>query len=253
MVVEFFILFLLVLLVSLSVYFITGLSLVYINKSHPGSRIQRGKDGLSRAKVEILASVKSLAVSAGLLTLGYFFQLKGWGLFAPTETTWLTFAGFFVLLFILFDAWFYWGHRLLHLRPFYRWHLPHHRSVTPTAWSNDSSGAVDTLIEHGFYFFVWLVLPVPALSVFALRLFDQISGMIGHCGFEYFAGKSARKPFPFLCTLFHDLHHSKFHYNFGNFMSLWDRWGGTIYPDYDTVVGYVEQTGSMPDNDQSMT
>jgi sterol desaturase/sphingolipid hydroxylase (fatty acid hydroxylase superfamily) len=244
---EFITIFLVVFAVSLSVYFSTGLLLIAINKRHPECRIQKKRDGMNRAGLEILSSIKALGVSAILLSTGYFFQTQGWVLFEPLPLTWWTFSLLFVVVFVLFDAWFYWGHVFLHLKPFYRWHKPHHLSVAPTAWSNDSSAVMDTVIEHFFYFIVWIVLPVPALAIFALRLFDQVSGMIGHSGFEYFAGRGSRKPSPFICTIFHDLHHSQFHYNFGNFMSLWDRWMGTMHPNYDAIVREIETAGEIPD------
>ncbi|NNJ91145.1 MAG: sterol desaturase family protein [Gammaproteobacteria bacterium] len=247
MIFEFISIFVILFAISLIVYFVTGLLLVSVSKHYPDCRIQKNRDGMKRARLEIYSSIKALGVSAILFSTGFFFQLQGWVLFEPLPLNWWSFAFSFFVIFILFDAWFYWGHRLLHLKTFYRWHKPHHSSIAPTAWSNDSSAVMDTVIEHGFYFVVWVLLPVPALAVFALRLFDQVSGMIGHSGFEYFAGRGSRKPSPFICTIFHDLHHSQFHYNFGNFMSLWDRWMGTMHPNYDAIVRKIETTGEIPD------
>lgn len=231
----------------LAVYFVTGLTLIAINNRHPDRRIQKNRDGMKRVRVEILASLKALATSSVLLSAGYFAQSNGWTLVAPLALSWWSFPLMFVVCLVLFDAWFYWGHRILHLPSLYKWHVPHHRSVAPTVWSNDSSTMIDTLIEHSFYLVVWFVLPVPALSVFALRLFDQISGMVGHSGFEYFASKSSRWPSPLICTTFHDLHHSQFHYNYGNFFSFWDRVMGTVHPKYDKIVREMETTGEIPD------
>ncbi len=232
---------------STLIYLITGLALNYFNRSNPHRRIQKNRNGKNRAKVEILSSIKALAISSLLISGGYFMQLNGLVLVTPYPATPLNISISFIVIFLLYDAWFYWGHRLLHLKKFYRWHKPHHQSIAPTAWSNDSSATIDTIIEHFFYFFVWIVLPVPAISIFALRVFDQITGMIGHCGFEYFAGKTSRRPYPFLCTTFHDLHHSQFHYNYGNFLSLWDRWMKTIHPKYDQIVREIEKNGKIPD------
>ncbi|WP_417694497.1 sterol desaturase family protein [Roseibium sp.] len=243
---EFLIVFAVVYAASLVVYFATGLVMNEINARNPDRRIQKERDGMKRARAEILASLHALATSSFLLSAGYFAQTQGWVLFAPLELSWWSFPLMFAVCFVVFDAWFYWGHRLLHHPAFYKFHQPHHASVAPTVWSNDSATTVDTLIEHGFYLVVWLVLPVPALSIFALRLFDQISGMVGHSGFEYFAGRSSRAPFPLLCTTYHDLHHSQFHYNFGNFLSLWDRLMGTVHPRYDGIVETIETTGEIP-------
>ncbi|MBD8875384.1 sterol desaturase family protein [Roseibium polysiphoniae] len=229
------------------VYFATGLTVTWINNRHPDRRIQKHRDGSKRMWLEIRASMHALATSSVLLSAGYFAQTQGWVLFSPLALSWWSFPLMFAVCFVLFDGWFYWGHRILHLPAFYKWHVPHHKSVAPTVWSNDSSTTIDTLIEHGFYLVVWFVLPVPALSVFALRLFDQISGMVGHSGFEYFASRSSRFPSPLICTTFHDLHHSQFHYNYGNFFSFWDRAMGTVHPKYDALVQEMEVTGAVPD------
>ncbi|RMF36266.1 MAG: fatty acid hydroxylase family protein, partial [Alphaproteobacteria bacterium] len=184
---EFVILYAAVLAASLGLYFATGLVLERLNARHPERRIQPGRDGLRRRGEDIRASLSALAVSALLLTAGWFAQRQGWTP-APVAASWWSVPVFFVICMLIFDAWFYFGHRLLHLPGLYRFHALHHKAVAPSAWSNDCSTTVDTLIEHGFYLVIWFVLPVPALSVIALRIFDQLSGMIGHSGYEYFAG-----------------------------------------------------------------
>lgn len=225
---------------SLVLYAAAGLALTWVNRRHPERRIQPGRDGMRRLREDVMASLKALAVSAVLLSAGLFAQLQGWTM-APLAHSWWSVPLMFGVVVILFDAWFYWGHRLLHHPAFYRFHALHHKAVAPTAWSNDCSTTVDTLIEHGFYLIVWFVLPVPAAAVIALRIFDQVTGMIGHSGYEYFASRSSRAPFPMICTTYHDLHHSQFRYNFGNFFSFWDRWLGTVHPDYDSMVARMEE------------
>ena len=240
MLVSFLITYAAVYAVMLTVYFGFGLVAERIVARHPDRKIQPERDGLKRKAAEIRASLKALATSALLLSAGYFAQSQGWSM-APVELSVVSFVAGFVVCLIIFDAWFYFGHRLLHWGPMYRFHALHHKSVAPTVWSNDSSGVVDTLVEHSFYLVIWFVLPVPALAVFALRLFDQISGMIGHAGFEFFASPTSRRPWPFICTTFHDLHHSRFNYNYGNIFSVWDRLLGTQHPDYDRMVEDMER------------
>jgi sterol desaturase/sphingolipid hydroxylase (fatty acid hydroxylase superfamily) len=103
-------------------------------------------------------------------------------------------------------------------------------------WSNDCTGFVDTFLEHRFYFFVWFIIPGPAVAIFAIRLVNQFIGMIGHSGYEFFASPISKRPWPFVCSTYHDLHHSKFNYNYANIFSIWDRLFGTIYPGYDKRV-----------------
>ncbi|MEL6233679.1 MAG: sterol desaturase family protein [Pseudomonadota bacterium] len=244
MLVEFLGIYALIYLASLAVYFTLGAGLAWVNARNPDRRIQPGRDGAKRMREDIIASLKALAVSAGLLSAGCFAQLQGWTM-TPLDHSWWSFALGFAVALVIFDAWFYFGHRLLHLPAFYRFHALHHKAVAPTAWSNDASTSVDTLIEHSFYLVVWFILPIPAAAVFALRLFDQITGMIGHAGFEYFASRSSRAPSPMICTTYHDLHHSQFRYNYGNFFSIWDRLLGTIHPEYDRMVSRMEE-GEVP-------
>ncbi len=224
----------------LILYFGFGLMAEAYAARFPDRKIQPERDGMKRKRAEILNSLPALAMSSFLLGTGYFAQTQGWTM-APADFSIVSFVLSFVVSLILFDAWFYFGHRLLHWPPMYRFHALHHKSVAPTVWSNDSSGVVDTFIEHSFYLVVWFILPAPALAIFALRLFDQISGMIGHSGFEFFASPTSRRPWPFICTTFHDLHHSKFNYNYGNIFSIWDRLLGTAHPQYDDMVKDFEE------------
>ena len=222
-------------------YFGLGAALDALNRRNPARRIQQARRGEDRARVEIVQSLKSLTVTCFCLAFGLWAQARGWGLFAPLELSVWSFAGMFLVSIVLFDAWFYWGHRLMHWRPLYRHHLWHHRSVAPTVWSNYSDTLPDAFAMQSYYLIAPLVLPIPAAVLIAHRIYDHINGMIGHSGFEYFADRSTRFPSPFVCTTFHDQHHEKFRYNYANFFSFWDRAMGTLHPGYDAKVAEFEQ------------
>jgi sterol desaturase/sphingolipid hydroxylase (fatty acid hydroxylase superfamily) len=245
MLLDFLVLYAAVLGATWAIYLATGAVLEHINARNPSRRIQPDRDGTRRRAEEIRHSLKALALSAFLLSAGLFAREQGWVLLAPWELSWWSLALGLAIAFLSFDAWFYFGHRLLHLPGVYRFHALHHRSVAPSAWSNDSSTLVDTAIEHGWYFLAWILLPIPGIVIVGLRVFDQITGMIGHSGFEYFASRTARRPWPFLATTYHDLHHSQFRYNYGNFTSIWDRLLGTMHPDYDRMIERME-AGEAP-------
>ena len=224
---------------SLSIYFATGFVLDRINRRHPERRIQ-DRSGAHRIRAEIRSSVGALSISSALFAGGLFAQWAGFTPFAPLPLSWWSIPLAFLVLLVAYDAWFYAAHRLLHTKALYRFHVPHHRSVAPTPWSNDSSTAVDTLITHAFFLLIVFVVPVPPLVLIAHRVFDQVSGMIGHSGYEHFASPSTRWPSLMISTLFHDQHHSSFHYNYGNVFSFWDRVFGTIHPGYDPGVKALE-------------
>lgn len=228
---------------SLALFFATGTWLTWLNRRNEDRRIQRRK-GEHRIAKDIRSSVGELTVSAALFATGVALREQGYGV-TPYEG-WLATVVAFALLLLAYDTWFYWTHRLLHTKWFYRFHAPHHKAVAPTAWSNDAGGSVDTVIAQGFFLWATVLTPAPLVALFAHRAFDQVTGMIGHCGFEHFADKSMRRPFPLICTIYHDQHHSSFHYNYANYFSWWDRWLGTVHPKYDRLVEEREARLSAP-------
>ena len=230
--------------VLLGLYFGLGSVLVVICKRYPERQIQTVKRS-SRNLQDIRQSVFALVAIAFYVSFGIFAQASGWTLFPAVQTTVVSFLCFLVVSFLLYDTWFYWGHRSMHTPLLFRFHELHHRSVTPTTWSNNSDSFVGAMIEQGYFLVLPFVLPVPPEVVIVHKLYDQVTGMISHCGHEYFAGKGARSPWPGLCTVFHDQHHSYFRCNYGNTFSLWDRLCGTLHPKYDDRVMYFETLGSQ--------
>ncbi|WP_084814855.1 sterol desaturase family protein [Ensifer sp. 1H6] len=222
------------------VYFALGYGITWLNDRNPERRIQKGRRGEKRKAVEIRQSMASILVTCTSVAIGLFAQYQGWTLFTPWAFSWWTAVPLFLLCMVLFDAWFYFAHRLLHTKLFYKYHLLHHRSVAPTVWSNDSIGLVDTALSQGYYAVIVFLVPFPPLILLAHRLFDQINGTFGHAGFEYFASPTARYPWPLLCTTYHDQHHAEFNYNYANYFSFWDRVLGTISPVYDRRVEMFE-------------
>jgi sterol desaturase/sphingolipid hydroxylase (fatty acid hydroxylase superfamily) len=236
---EFAVLLLAIYVATVALYFAVGFSIEWFNRRNEARRIQKSRRGELRRRAEMMQSMASIFVTCLSLASGLFAQQAGWTP-TPWRLTWWNAILLFLLTMVLFDAWFYFAHRLLHTKPFYRFHQLHHRSFTPTVWSNDSIGLVDTALSQGFYAIVVFFIPLPPLILIANRLFDQINGTFGHAGFEYFASGTARAPSPMLCTTYHDQHHAEFKYNFANYFSFWDRLMGTVAPDYDARVAAFE-------------
>ena len=212
---------------TVALYFALGFGINWLNDRNPERRIQKRRRGEKRKAAEIRQSMASILITSTSVSIGLYAQAKGWTP-TPWQFDWWMAAPLFLMAMVLFDAWFYFAHRLLHTRLFYRFHALHHRSVAPTVWSNDSIGLVDTAISQGFYAVIVFIVPFPPAILLAHRAFDQINGTFGHAGFEYFASPTSRYPSPMLCTTYHDQHHAEFRYNFANYFSFWDRLLGTI-------------------------
>lgn len=240
---EFSALLLAIYLSTVALYFVLGFSIEWLNRRNESRRIQQSRRGDKRRRTEMMQSMASIFVTCLSVAIGLFAQWIGLAP-APWQLTWWNAIPLFLLTMVLFDAWFYFAHRLLHTKPFYRFHQLHHRSFTPTVWSNDSIGLVDTALCQGFYAVIVFFVPLPPLILLANRAFDQINGTFGHAGFEYFASSSSRSPSPMLCTTYHDQHHAEFKYNFANYFSFWDRLMRTVSPDYDKRVAAFEATST---------
>jgi sterol desaturase/sphingolipid hydroxylase (fatty acid hydroxylase superfamily) len=224
---------------TVAIYFILGYSLTWLNGRNPERKIQRNRGSGKRRAAEIRQSLASMFIACLPVTLGLYFQFEGWAM-VPWTLRWWTALPLFILCMFLYDTWFYFMHRMLHTKMFYRFHALHHKSVAPSIWSTYSEDLLDTALLQGFSTVIVFVVPFPPAILIAQRLFEHFNGLFGHAGFEYFASSAARYPSPMLCTTFHDQHHSGFRYNYGNYFSFWDRMLGTISPEYDRHIERFE-------------
>lgn len=230
-------------LIHIFLYLGMGYMLTELNKRHPERKIQKRLTKVP-ASLEIRQGFISLAGSSICLTLALLVQYQGWSM-TPVEVllpsvagiSWLVF--FFVLSVILGDIWFYAEHRLVHWKPLFFIHREHHLSPVPTPWTNERFSFTEVMMIQSYLFVVPFVLPIPAVVLVAHRFYDQVKGMIGHGGYEYFEGAWARWPSPFTCVTHHDAHHEKFSVNYGSFLTVWDRMFGTLEQGYDQKVDEI--------------
>ena len=223
--------------VNVALYLGLGWALIRLNRAHPDRRLQANRDGETRARAEILESLQSIAWTSACLALALTLSLNGWGLWPAESHGLLPTLIALPLLVIGYDAWFYWAHRALHLDALYRFHSWHHKSVAPTPWSADSQSAVETILIQSFMVVATLLLPITPAALILHRLYDHINGQIGHSGHEWASGPLTRFPSPMVAVRYHDVHHARFRYNFGNYFSIWDRVMGTMDPEYDHAEG----------------
>jgi Delta7-sterol 5-desaturase len=216
----------------------------WLNALYPERRIQ-SRPMKNQIAMEIGTSVVALASIAAYVAGGLFIQAKGWALTPLPLTSWSAPITFIASL-VIYDAWFYWGHRMMHSKLLYRFHAHHHRSLVPTPWSNNSDTQIGAFVEQSYFLFAPFLLPIPAAVLIVHKIYDQVTGIAGHAGHEYFASASARAPWPMLCTTFHDQHHGHFNCNYANTFSWWDRIMGTIHPNYDDLVHKFEGPPPKP-------
>ena len=220
----------------------TALFFEVMNRRHPDRKVQKDRINARKWR-ELRYAPGSIATLSLCATAGIFAQWQGWAL-TPLPLTWWSVALTLGASMLLYDAWFYWVHRLLHTRVMFRFHALHHTSVAPTIWTNHHETLVESALNQLYFCLIVFILPIPWQVLVAQKIYDQISGMLGHAGYEHFASPLARAPWPLASTVFHDQHHGHFRFNFAHTFSVWDRVMGTLHPRYDATVQSFEPSSS---------
>jgi sterol desaturase/sphingolipid hydroxylase (fatty acid hydroxylase superfamily) len=134
------------------------------------------------------------------------------------------------LIIVAHDAYFYWTHRLLHARRWFRAvHGSHHASLHPTPWAAYAFHPVEALVQAIFLPLFLLVVPmhVAAIAVFALHMI--VRNTVGHCSHELLPWRSTSRGWLRWITAVshHHYHHARNRGNFGLYFTWWDRLCGT--------------------------
>ena len=114
----------------------------------------------------------------------------------------------------------------------HRWH---HLTVTPVAWSNNSDRLVDNLFLQSYWLVAHFLVPAAPAVLLAHKLYDQVTGVVGHCGYEH-GGAWCRPPSPLVGVTHHDQHHRYFRCNYATHFTWWDRLMGTLHPEHDAEL-----------------
>jgi len=207
---------------------------LFWNRGLAEHKIQKREASPADIRREIRSSLGTVLIFS-VIYAGVYFGARG-GVFTiylgiePLGWAYLLFS--IAAIIVAHDAYFYWTHRLLHMRRFARFHRTHHQSITPTAYSCYAFDVSEATL-HGFFLPIWLMIAPMQLPALCISItFMMIRNILGHSGVELFAhGPVRSKWFGWLVTnTDHDLHHATFHYNFGFHFTWWDRLMGTEHP-----------------------
>ncbi len=149
----------------------------------------------------------------------------------------------FGLIWVAFEVYYYGLHRLLHKRPFYRFHAAHHESRVTTAWTGQSLGWVESLgWMAGLLILPALISrfiplsPAGCLTYFVANTFVNVAG---HANVEL--NPVSRRSLTWLAHpwTYHALHHARFrrHYSFAS--TFMDRLFGTEWNDWPELHARV--------------
>ena len=152
------------------------------------------------------------------------------------EYGWPYFFLSLALVLLIHDVYFYWMHRLMHHPKIYRFvHLTHHRSTNPTPWAAFAFHPLEAVVEAGIILFIAFLFPVHTGVILLFVLVMTIYNVYGHLGWELYPAGFAKHPIGrwINTSISHNQHHRHAHSNYGLYFLWWDRWFGTLHPDYE--------------------
>ncbi|KAL4881561.1 hypothetical protein BJY04DRAFT_218011 [Aspergillus karnatakaensis] len=179
----------------------------------------------NQMRQEVRQGVTSIPIIAVLTAPFFLAEIRGWSKLydfaseAPFPAyTWLQYP-----LFVAFtDCGIYWIHRYEHHPLVYRWlHKPHHKWVVPTPFASYAFHPLDGWAQSLPYHIFPFLFPLQKSAYLGLFVFVTVWTVLIHDG-EYISHSAIVNG-----AACHTMHHLYFNYNYGQFMTLWDRLGGT--------------------------
>lgn len=150
---------------------------------------------------------------------------------------------FSIVVMILFhETYFYWTHRLMHLKAFYMSvHKIHHDSNNPSPMAAFSFHPYEGLIEAGFLPILALIMPAHPAAILFFLTFMTVLSVINHLGYEVYPHWFSRNWLMkgLITSTHHNMHHSKLHCNYGLYFTWWDFIMKTHHPDYEKLYDEV--------------
>jgi len=191
-------------------------------------KIQPAMPAKKQMKYELLFSFSTICIFSVIGIIVFLLYINGYTTIytSISEHGWGYLFLSLVIMIILHDTYFYWTHRLLHTRWFFKKiHTVHHRSASPTPLAAYSFHPFEALIESLIVFLFVTVWPVHIFAFLFFTFLVLVMNVIGHLGFEFMPRKF-RDSTPGKCltsSTHHNLHHQKSNKNFGYYFTFWDK------------------------------
>lgn len=181
---------------------------------------------------EIGASCISILIFGGGALVPWWMVRHDWAGLALDASS-LRIAIEIAGLFVWNELHFYLNHRLLHTKPLRRFHVDHHRSLTPTPFSTYAFHPVEALMLGSVPVLPMLLHDFSPVALIALTVMSIALNALGHANYEFTRHAPARGPLA--ASRRHHLHHAVYHGNYGFLLDVFDRLAGTaIKPPTDT-------------------
>lgn len=183
---------------------------------------------ITKKKIVNKLLINSLVTASSIPILAYIPQL----IFLPT--IWYGYIIKYILFGIIAEIWFYYTHRLMHHKWFYRWHSDHHAFVQSCAIAALYCSPIEMMFVQQLSIAIpYQLLGFSFYEIIMVNTFVAFSLLRGHAGIYFRKDLSPWLPKYMLSALDHDIHHRLLTCNFGVLYIL-DRIHGT----YQSELNY---------------
>jgi len=112
-----------------------------------------------------------------------------------SEYGWVYLVFSVILWSVGLDTYFYWTHRFMHMKKFYRFfHMTHHRSHNPTPFTAYSFAPPEAVLVYIFAPVFFSLVPMHDLAFISAMLIQITRNAVAHCGYELFPRGWASHP-----------------------------------------------------------
>jgi len=105
----------------------------------------------------------------------------------------------------------------------------------PTPWTAYSFHPIESIVQAGAAVLIIFMVPMHPLALIVFQTVSTAVNVYGHCGYELYPPHWSRHWLGrwINTSVAHNTHHATACHNYGLYFLVWDRWMGTLYPDYD--------------------
>ena len=159
------------------------------------------------------------------------WQQGNTAIYMGLDTYPLWYLPFSILLYLfLHDTYFYWTHRLMHLKKLFPvMHRVHHESRPPTPWAAFSFHPYESILGAIFIPVLVLLIPIHIAGILFILTLMTFAAVLNHSGYEILP-KWWLRGWPgktLITAAHHDLHHKHFSCNYALYFRFWDKLMGT--------------------------
>lgn len=194
-------------------------------------KIQKFERQKPQVFFEIKYSVSTILIQSLLFLSIYIFNEKGY-FRIHNEVDGVRDLIAFIAYFLIYDAYFYWSHRLLHYGWLYKnVHVVHHRSLNPTPFASYSFHPFEAVLSILYFYPVLYFFPMSLNLFIVLVILTDIGNLAGHLGYDFvpkFMWKSRWGSWLTTPT-HHNMHHQFSKCNYGLYWRGWDEICKTLH------------------------